>query len=81
MQLDAAKQDSNNDYYWMAEFSARLGNTNEVFSLLNEAYKQHNGGLTSLLEDYHWDGYRDDARFNELLDKVGFTNFMPFPKK
>ena len=56
----------------MAGINARLGNTNEVFSFLNQAYNQHDHDMINLLEDDHWDGYRGDPRFKELLNKMGF---------
>ena len=71
-QLDGQKQQSYVNPYWRAGINARLGNTNEVFSLLDQAYKEHNHQMINLLEDDHWDGYRSDPRFKELLDKVGF---------
>ena len=71
-QLDGQKQYSYVNPYWKAGINARLGNTNEVFLDLNRAYKEHNIGMVNLLEDDHWDGYRNDPRFKELLDKMGF---------
>ena len=70
-QLDGQKEFLNNESYWVAGINARLGNTNEVFSFLNQAYNQHDHEMISLLEDDHWDGYRHDPRFKELLNKMG----------
>jgi serine/threonine protein kinase len=80
-QLDGQKGFLNNEPYWVAGINARLGNTNEVFSFLNLAYTNHNYEMIKLLEDDHWDRYRGDPRFKELLDKIGFTKVMPPPKK
>jgi len=80
-QLDGHKTNSYVDPYWVAQINARLGNTNEVFTFLNQAYNQHNYGMIKLLEDDHWDGYRNDPRFKRLLDKVGFTKVMLPAKK
>jgi serine/threonine protein kinase len=70
-QLDWGKQGLAT-FYEMAGINARLGNTNEVFPLLEKAYKEHNRRMMFLLEDDHWDGYRGDPRFKKLLDKMGF---------
>jgi serine/threonine protein kinase len=80
-QLDGQKKYAHFDPYWMAQINARLGNTPEVFSFLNQAYNEHNYNMIYLLEDDHWDGYRSDDRFKELLRKVGFTKVMTPPKK
>ncbi|HZM04161.1 MAG TPA: protein kinase [Candidatus Saccharimonadales bacterium] len=71
-ELNWQKQHFIFDPYWMATINARLGETNEVFSLLDQACKEHNRGMINLLVDDHWDGYRSDPRFKELLTKVGF---------
>lgn len=71
-QLDGQKEYSGVDPYWKAGINARLGNTNEVFVFLNQAFNEENSKLIYLLEDDHWDGYRNDPRFRELLDKMGF---------
>jgi tetratricopeptide (TPR) repeat protein len=70
-QLDGQKEFLNNEPYWVAGINARLGNTNEVFSFLTQAYNQHDHDMINLLEDDHWDGYRGDPRFKQLLDKIG----------
>jgi len=71
-QLDWARQHAHAFFYEMAGINARLGNTNEVFSLLTQAYAEHNSQMIYLLEDDHWDGYRSDSRFKQLLDEIGF---------
>ena len=71
-QLDWGKQHTHAFFYEMAGINARLGNTNEVFSLLDQAYKEHDRQMIFLLEDDHWDGYRSDPRFKKLLDDIGF---------
>jgi tetratricopeptide (TPR) repeat protein len=71
-QLDGQTNNLIFEPYWVAGINARLGKTNEVFSFLNLAYTNHNYNMINLLEDDHWDGYRNDPRFKELLDKMGF---------
>ncbi|HEY3853346.1 MAG TPA: protein kinase [Verrucomicrobiae bacterium] len=80
-QLDGQKKFSYVNPYWMAQINARLENTDKVFSLLERAYREHNGQMINLLEDDHWDQYRSDDRFKALLEKVGFPKGMPLPKK
>ncbi|HWD18229.1 MAG TPA: protein kinase [Verrucomicrobiae bacterium] len=70
-ELEWQKQRSYVDPYQMAALEARLGNTNEVFSLLNQAHKEHNRQMINLLVDDHWSGYREDPRFKALLDAIG----------
>ena len=71
-QLDGARLDPHADPYWLARLNGRLGNINEIFSFLNQAYKEHDGSMILLLEDDCWDPFRADQRFQELLKTVGF---------
>ena len=54
-----------------------------MFQLLNQAYQTHERSgpvqdwLTSLVLDDDWDPFRHDPRFQELLDKIGFTKVNP----
>jgi serine/threonine protein kinase len=80
-QLDGQKKYPDVDPYWKAQIYARLGKTNEVVAFLNQAYTNHNPQMNQLLEDDHWDAYRSDDWFKELLKNVGFTKVMPPPKK
>lgn len=65
--------DESPNSYYSARLCARLGDTNEVFSLLNKAYREHERDMVNLLIDDCWDTLRDDARYNELLKKMGFS--------
>jgi hypothetical protein len=58
--------------YWTAQINARLGNTNEVITFLNQAYINRDPQIINLLEDDHWDEYRDEKWFKNLLDQIGF---------
>jgi tetratricopeptide (TPR) repeat protein len=71
-QLDEARKDPHADPYSMAQRCARLGNTNEVFALLDRACNEHNGSMTSLLEDDCFDPFHGDPRFQKLVKKMGF---------
>jgi tetratricopeptide (TPR) repeat protein len=57
--------------WWTARYCARVGYTNDALSLLDQAYTNHDGELTSLLIDDCWDPLRSDPRFKELVKKVG----------
>jgi serine/threonine protein kinase/tetratricopeptide (TPR) repeat protein len=71
-QLDEAKKDPHADPYWMAQLCARLGDTNEVFLLLDRAFREHSASMQYLLLNDCWDPFRDDPRFQELVEKIGF---------
>ena len=76
-----------NELYRKAEIQCRLGNLDSAFAWLNKSYETHEQGdsfdspLNYLVFDSVWDGLRDDPRFNELLDKVGFTKVNPGLRK
>src|SRR6266540_2198893 len=53
---------------------------NEVFVLLEKAYREHHGNMPELLLDDCWDPVRDDPRFKELLDRMGFSKVSPSRK-
>ena len=83
---DEWKQTPTNQLYFRAVIQAWLGNTNSAFALLEQSYQTHERSgrvqdyLTSLLFDEVWDPLHQDTRFQQLLDKVGFTKVMPPPK-
>jgi serine/threonine protein kinase len=79
-ELDRASQGPHPDPYWMATLNARLGNTNDVFSFLDQAYKEHNGSMMLILQHCCFDPFHDDPRFGELLLKIGITKVKP-PRK
>jgi tetratricopeptide (TPR) repeat protein len=57
--------------YEMALVYAGLGDKNEAFTWLEEAYKMRNEGLTNLKIDPCLDPLRSDPRFNDLMRRVG----------
>lgn len=78
------KQTGDHDYYWKAVAQLHLGNTNAGLSWLEKSCAAHerwwgsyDGPLSYLLLDECWDGLRENPRFKELLDKIGFTKVMP----
>jgi serine/threonine-protein kinase len=54
-----------------AQVYAALGDKDQAFEWLEEAYREHSGGLVSLKVDPIWDTISDDPRFVLLLKKVG----------
>ena len=70
----------------MATVQIQLGETNAALQSLEECFaKRERVGMESLLIyllfDEWWDGLRGDRRFQQLLDKVGFTKVMGKGKK
>ena len=63
------------------------GSVVPAFQLLEASYQcQERAGsferpLVSLLFDDTWDEFRDDPRFQSLLEKIGFTKVMPHRNK
>jgi hypothetical protein len=60
------------DTYRLAKINARLGNTDEVFRLLDLAYQQRSGWMDVLLVDDCFDSLHRDPRFMRLVALVGF---------
>ena len=78
--LDEMRQSPSPDHYDIARLCARLGYTDEALRFLDKAYAAHNGHMTFLLFDDCWDTLRHDPRFNELLERMGFSVVTP-PRK
>jgi DNA-binding winged helix-turn-helix (wHTH) protein/tetratricopeptide (TPR) repeat protein len=57
--------------YSVAGIFAALGERDQAFALLDKAFAQHDIQLVSLKVDPSLDGLRDDARFAELISRVG----------
>ncbi|MEK7676834.1 MAG: tetratricopeptide repeat protein [Verrucomicrobiota bacterium] len=82
------EKNPNKDFYGKGVVQIHLGDTDAALGWLNKSYetREHSREsfetpLTYLLFDECWDGLRDDPRFKELLDKIGFTKVMPPRKK
>ena len=78
----AIEPDAN--FYDHAVCQMHLGNTNAALALLNRSFETHEtSGASStpriyvFLFDEVWDGVRDDPRFRELLDRIGYSKVMP----
>jgi TolB-like protein/tetratricopeptide (TPR) repeat protein len=57
--------------YSLVGLYAALGDIDEAFASLNQAYEQRDVQLVSLKVDPTLDGLRDDPRFPELVSRVG----------
>jgi tetratricopeptide (TPR) repeat protein len=69
--------------YDRARILAHLDKTEEAFHLLNQTYEWEKrprplpNDMQMLVMDEVWDPFRHDPRFQELLDKIGFTKVNP----
>ena len=59
--------------YGIAAISAGFGDNDQTFVLLERAFAEDNTELTFLKVDPRLDPLREDPRFSELLERVGFT--------
>jgi len=59
------------DPYVMARLHARLGETNEALDLIEKAYQERNVCMPDLLFDDHWDAFRENTRFQDVVRRVG----------
>jgi TolB-like protein/Flp pilus assembly protein TadD len=57
--------------YAIAVIYAGLGDDDEVFRRLDDAYRERSHWLVWLKRDPRWDGVRADPRFTKLVRKVG----------
>jgi serine/threonine protein kinase/Tfp pilus assembly protein PilF len=58
--------------YFVASFCAELGDRNQAFATLNEAFETKDQHVAWMKVDPFIDPLRDDPRFQELLKKAGF---------
>jgi TolB-like protein/Flp pilus assembly protein TadD len=59
--------------YWIAVVHAGLGDRDRAFEWLERAYHERQGILVPLNVDPFFDGIRDDARFAELVRRIGYV--------
>jgi len=55
-------------------FSGLLGEKDQAFKWLEEAYEEHAGGFYNIVVGQEWDSLRDDHHFHDLLRRM---NLMP----
>jgi hypothetical protein len=58
--------------YFIAAIYGALGEKDQAFAWLQRAYDERDPQITYLLLDTFMDPLRSDARFNDLVRKVGF---------
>ena len=63
---------SSNDYRGMSHAYLALGDADKTFMWLEKSYEHHEESLCSLKIDPKMISLREDARFKELLKKIGF---------
>ena len=57
--------------YIIAQLYAKVGETEQAFAQLEKAYEMRSGDLTQLKVDPMMDSLRTDARYDDLLRRVG----------
>jgi serine/threonine protein kinase/Flp pilus assembly protein TadD len=57
--------------YYLAMIAANQGDKNEAFTWLDKAYKERSGWIPCLKQDPLSESLRTDARFSDLLRRVG----------
>lgn len=59
--------------YGIAQIYARLGQKDQAFEWLKKAYDEHDSGIASLKVDPAFDTYHSDARFQDLIRRLGLS--------
>ncbi len=70
-EIVAGKNFSANDYRGMSHAYVALGDADKAFMWLEKSYEHHEESLCSLKIDPKMIPLREDARFKELLKKIG----------
>src|SRR5262249_1038369 len=55
---------------------AALGERDEAFELLEEAYRVHDGELFNLKVEPRLDDLRGDRRYSDLLERLGLSDVL-----
>lgn len=61
------------NYYRLARLSALLGKKEQAFGYLHKSVEKRQGQLRMLKVEPYFDSLRDDARFHELVRRVGLS--------
>lgn len=59
--------------YLVATFAAERGDNDQAIALLEKLYRERSSDLVLIKVDPRLDGLRGDARFQDLLRRVGFS--------
>jgi len=76
IEVSLAQRKANTEYvspYGIAQDYADLGDKDHAFEWLNTAYQEHDVFLFSLRTDFTMDSLRSDARYAEMVRKIGLT--------
>jgi TolB-like protein/DNA-binding winged helix-turn-helix (wHTH) protein/lipoprotein NlpI len=65
------------DWFFLAGIYAALGDKDEAFSALENAYKKHDFFLVFLRVHPYMDPLRSDARYEQLLQRIGLNAAVP----
>ena len=57
--------------YWIAQNYAQLGDKDHAFEWLEIAYQERDSSIVGMPSDFMLDPIRSDARYAELMRKVG----------
>ena len=66
-------QPSDNHLLLIAKVYTALGDRDQAFEWLDQAYQQRSFGMFFLKVDPDFDSLRSDARFKALLGRIGLT--------
>jgi hypothetical protein len=69
--LAALKRDFDGSFYQQAEVHAQMGNIAEAMAQLDAAFAKRDAGLLWLRNDPLLDPLRGEARFKDLLSRLG----------
>ena len=70
-QFNSISSDAGVDPYWVAAVYAGLGDKDRAFELLDKSYRQHSANLAYIKPDPFWDNLHSDARYPDLLRRMG----------
>jgi tetratricopeptide (TPR) repeat protein len=74
---DRMRQFAVNNYFppfYLAVIAASIGENDQAFTWLEKAYQEHSGWMPWLKHEPLLDGLHEDARFNDLLRRVGLES-------
>ena len=57
----------------IAEVHTGLGEKAQALDWLEKAYEERSTWLNSLKVDHKWNSLRDEQKFQELIDRIGFN--------
>ena len=70
-QLQAARDETHRNIVDIAALYARIGETEESFQYLEQAYAMRAQSAAAIRADVRFDNVRDDPRFADLLRRIG----------